>query len=213
MRTRSNRMACVVAALLLATPVLAQEYFYTPAPAAGDAAPATADGVLVREITVKKGDTLYQLSKQFSGKGSYYPQILLFNELKNPDLIHPGNVLRVPVSAKNPAVAATVADTAQAAADAGGKQRPRKSDAAARSHDTKKAAARPPKKTEAAPKAQATPAAERSQYARAQEAVKKGDCPSAIKLLDGFLATHPNSPLAPEATLSRAECYMKLSSP
>lgn len=210
MRIHSNRMACVVAALLLATPVWGQDYLYTPAPAAGDATTATADGVLVREVTVKKGDTLYHLSRQFSGKGSYYPQILLFNELKNPHLIHPGNVLRVPVSAK--------AARKVAAADAEDRQessRPRqRKSGAVKSPDMKKpAAAHAPKKADAAPKAAAPAAAERAQYARAQEAVKKGDCQGAIKLLDGFIAAYPNSSLVPEATLSRAECYMTLSSP
>ena len=85
-------------ALLLTSPVWGQDYLYQPRPVAQGEQPPAGDGVLVREVLVKKGDTLSHLSKRFSGRGAYYPQILLFNSIKNPHLIYPGNLLRIPVS-------------------------------------------------------------------------------------------------------------------
>ena len=48
--------------------------------------------------TVEKGDTLWKIAKQFYGDGSRYPEIFKANtdQLKNPDLIHPGQVLKIP---------------------------------------------------------------------------------------------------------------------
>ncbi|WP_414718526.1 tetratricopeptide repeat protein, partial [Trichlorobacter sp.] len=42
------------------------------------------------------------------------------------------------------------------------------------------------------------------------EAYKKGDCEAAIALFDQFISRYPSSALLPEATLNRAECYLKL---
>jgi LysM repeat protein len=55
------------------------------------------DGVVVKEIPIQKGDTLYDLSRKYSGKGYYYPQILLFNDIKNPDRIYTGDLVRIPL--------------------------------------------------------------------------------------------------------------------
>jgi nucleoid-associated protein YgaU len=48
--------------------------------------------------TVKKGDTLSKIAQQFYGDASKYPAIFKANtdQLKNPDLIHPGQVLKIP---------------------------------------------------------------------------------------------------------------------
>ena len=85
----------------LLTPVIScgEEFLlYTPKPAEGGQAPASPDeGVLVRSVTVKRGDTLSDLSRKYLGKGGWYPQLLLFNSIKNPDLIYTGDKLLVPV--------------------------------------------------------------------------------------------------------------------
>jgi len=79
-------------------PVWAQEYqLYEPhSVAAGQKNPAQ-EGILVQEILVQKGDTLYGLSRKFNGRGMYFPQILLFNDIKNPNLIYYGNTLKIPI--------------------------------------------------------------------------------------------------------------------
>ena len=92
-------LPCLLATLL--TPVLscAEELLlYTPKPAEGDQAPASPDqGILVRSIIIKRGDTLANLSHKYIGRGSWFPQVLLFNNIKNPDLIITGDKLLVPV--------------------------------------------------------------------------------------------------------------------
>lgn len=189
----------LLVALLAAVPAVGQEYLYTPSPAEAGAA-ASGEAVLVREITVKKGDTLYRISRNNSGRGSYYPQILLFNELKNPNLIYPGNVLRVPVSSS-----AVVRKNVEM---------PEQQQIKVKT-EVKPPAAAPSRKAIERPKvssAQQPPSNERTRYQKAMESYNAGDCSTAIKLLDGFIASHPNSSLIPEATLNRAECYLKLSS-
>ena len=48
--------------------------------------------------TVKKGDTLSKISKQFYGDADAYKKIFDANrdQLKDPDKIQPGQVLRIP---------------------------------------------------------------------------------------------------------------------
>lgn len=47
---------------------------------------------------VKKGDSLWKIAEHFYGDGSLYKKIFEANRdvLKNPDLIHPGQKLRIP---------------------------------------------------------------------------------------------------------------------
>lgn len=204
-------LTAVAFSLLLASAVGSTEYLYTPVPADSPTATA-ADGVLVREVTVRKGDTLHRLSRQFSGKGGYYPQILLFNDLKNPNLIHPGEVLRIPVTRRSGAreSAAAQGPTAAAARRHAPAPAKRHADTAPARRNTTVdhgAAASPARQ----PASAAT--AERSAYAGIEKTLRTGDCRAALPLLDTFIATYPDSPLAPEAALNRAECYLKISAP
>ncbi|MBK1619577.1 peptidoglycan-binding protein LysM [Lamprobacter modestohalophilus] len=50
---------------------------------------------------IKKGDTLSAIAKQFYGDANAYPQIFEANRevIKNPDLIYPGQKIRIPLSA------------------------------------------------------------------------------------------------------------------
>lgn len=52
----------------------------------------------VRSHTVEKGDTLSQISKQVYGSAKHWKAIFDANrdQLDNPDLIHPGQTLRIP---------------------------------------------------------------------------------------------------------------------
>lgn len=48
--------------------------------------------------TVVSGDSLSKIAKQFYGKASLWPRIFEANkdQIKNPDLIYPGQKLRIP---------------------------------------------------------------------------------------------------------------------
>jgi nucleoid-associated protein YgaU len=50
--------------------------------------------------TVQKGDTLWKIAEAHYGNGSKYPEIVKANSppVKNPDLIQPGWVLRIPAA-------------------------------------------------------------------------------------------------------------------
>lgn len=45
---------------------------------------------------VIKGDTLWGIAKKYLGNGSRYPEIAKLNNIKNPDLIIDGQVLKIP---------------------------------------------------------------------------------------------------------------------
>lgn len=66
-----------------------------PAPAQKPAAPPTP---APRTYTVKPGDTLSKIAKEFLGNANAYMKIFEVNkdQLTNPDLIKPGQVLRIP---------------------------------------------------------------------------------------------------------------------
>jgi nucleoid-associated protein YgaU len=48
--------------------------------------------------TIEKGDTLWSLAKRFYGDGNAYPRLFEANRevIKDPDLIYPGQKIRVP---------------------------------------------------------------------------------------------------------------------
>lgn len=170
------------------------DYLYAPQPVTG----VTGEGVLVREVTIQKGDTLSALSKHYSGRGYYYPQILLFSEIKNPHRIYPGQVIRVPLSHK------TAGQQEKSSTQKVELLEPRSAavvtEAPIQTGEKKKPAARPVTR------------GEKNAYKHAVAVFKKGDCTTAIKLFDAFISRYPASAFLPEAALSRAECYLKLSS-
>ncbi|KAB0665352.1 tetratricopeptide repeat protein [Oryzomonas japonica] len=247
-----------------------QQYLYTPKPVGPEEQGQGKDGILVREVPVEKGDTLSGISRRFSGHGSYYPQILLFNDVKNPNLIYAGSTLRVPVSAGQAAAAEpSGAQPAPAARKKSvrhaGKKAPRAvqppSAAVPAKRKQQSATGKAPgdhsmelspsdlkrldsgreKKAEARKrgvegrqKAKAkqpvgedrvttsTPAASvpaatgedagQKLFAQAVKAYRQDDFRGALELFDRFLAKNPDSPLAADASLYKAECYLKLSS-
>lgn len=254
-----TRRACgtAVALLLLSlvSPVRGEQYFlYSPKPAGPEEAVPAKDGVLVREVPVQKGDTLSGISRKYSGHGSYYPQILLFNDIKNPNLIYSGDTLKVPVTRGQGAEEAgnAPAPKEKAAARPGRKARRHHAKAAskpAKQHAAKQRAGEPATelslgelkrleggkekrhqaKTPVARKAataqskpvgapgpekqKVTSAATSGQrlFEQALKAYRQEDCRGALELFDRFLSENPASPQAADASLYKAECYMKLS--
>ncbi|WP_161947434.1 LysM peptidoglycan-binding domain-containing protein [Trichlorobacter thiogenes] len=181
-------------ALLLcgATASWGADYLYLPQPFNGEAG----EGVLVREVTVKKGDNLSRISKRYSGRDYYYPQILLFNDIKRPHWIQIGQVLRVPLSRK------AAAKLGQQAVEE------KKPEQKSLTHEL---TVDVPKKRSEKQRPSAGAKGEYNAYNRGLEAYKKGDCETAIAQFDQFISSYPSSALLPEATLNRAECYLKLS--
>lgn len=48
----------------------------------------------LKPYIVKRGDTLWAISKRFLGKGTRYPELARINKIKNPHLIYPKQVIR-----------------------------------------------------------------------------------------------------------------------
>jgi len=61
-------------------------------------APAPAGASVTRTYTVVAGDSLSKIAKKIYGDAGRWKQIYEANKdtIKNPDLIHPGQVLKVP---------------------------------------------------------------------------------------------------------------------
>jgi LysM repeat protein len=192
------------------TTVCAADYIYAPQSADSG---LTEDSILVREVVVKKGDSLSMLSRQYSDKGYYYPQILLFNKIHNPDRIYVGQVLKVPVasSAGKPAVLKQTprikhkknrADTSLRQPVLTSLEQP-----ATRRHKTTDA----PANSNSVAASKKMEQAENELYNQALVVFNQGDYTAAIKQFDVFINHYPASILVPEASLNRAECYLKLS--
>ena len=247
------RYACGMAVALLVlvdTPSgWSQQYIYSPTSVGAEGKAQGTDGILVQEVSVRKGDSLYKISRKFSGHGSYYPQILLFNDIKNPNKIYPGNVFKIPVPrnsaselgdtapAKNvraempagegvapgsaaaasvpspPAVAPTSA-AVPATVPAAVMPEPKKVDIGRESKKrlAKEKVAVPAKKQTIADK-QHVPADANGQklFEKGVKAYRQDDCKTALELFDRFLTENQTSPLAADASLYKAECYLKLS--
>ncbi|OGU15823.1 MAG: hypothetical protein A2076_14580 [Geobacteraceae bacterium GWC2_53_11] len=262
--TPSTRIFTVIVLTAgLALPAWGQNYLlYAPQPAAsGQKAPGQ-DGVLVQEIEIQKGDTLYGLSRKYNGKGMYFPQILLFNSIKNPNLIYAGKMLKVPLSQSDASASERTEKYPAAPPKAKAASGDKKSSAKAVSPATSRQPAAAPastastelslsdlkttgsgkgiasrhkKKTSTKKSAAAVPAPPKPEgsasvsdspsgsvsaadsatgqklFEAAVKAYRKDDCSTALELLDRYLADNSGSPLAADATLYKAECYLKLS--
>jgi TolA-binding protein len=185
---------------------------FSPGPAAGEPTPPTPGvGVLVKKLTIKKGDTLSRLSRKNTGKSSYYPQILLFNNIANPNLIYTGDTILVPVAAakdRSRKKASLVPTRTQPAA--------KEAEAAATPAPVvpaKRKGTSLTKKAEAPAASASVPAAtaEQSLYAKAVGEYKTGQYEQAMQSFGQFIEQFPASPLLPDASLYKAECLLNLS--
>ena len=188
---------CIVLVLLApqASSFAGEFLLYAPKPAAGDQVPSSPDqGVLVRRVTVKRGDTLKRLSREHIGVASYFPQVLLFNTIKNPDLIYPGEKLLFPVSSRHQLSSK--------------KSKAKRHHHVAGRHSLRRKTARV---EQAKSSVRAATLDEQESYQRAKNSYLGGDYQKALGLFDAFLRRFPKSEFAADAFLYRADCYLHLS--
>ncbi|GAB4302460.1 MAG: LysM peptidoglycan-binding domain-containing protein [Desulfuromonadia bacterium] len=194
MRPLIHLLLCIAILGSTVSPGSGRSYIYRPEPADETAPPpAPRDGVLVKEITIAKGDTLFGLARRHIGRGIYYPQILLFNGIENPDMIYAGDTIRIPVPSTR-----SVTPPPE----------PQK-----RQLPEPVVPAREPKP---APQPTSTPPSRSDEeladlFASAVAAYKKGECRRAVELIDRYLAKHPDTPQSSDLLLYRADCYLSLS--
>lgn len=186
---RSVAIALVIIMAGAAATAYAEDYYlYKPEKSQSENIPHPGDGVLTKTIVIRKGDTLSRLSRRYGGRSSFFPQILLFNKIKNPDLIYAGELLRVPVTLQE-----------------GSSGQIREKSPSTRKVDaslTKRRAFSAPATSVSAGK---------HLFKRGVGAFEKGNFQLALEIFDDYLAAYPNSPDAPDAALYKAECYMKMS--
>ena len=75
------------------------------------------------DYIVQRGDTLSAIAAKFLGSASKYPQIVQENGIKNPDLIYPGQVIKITTGGEvtaTPAEAETVREEQAEAVSTGG---------------------------------------------------------------------------------------------
>ncbi len=197
MRPLSRGIACsLLLALACAGGAWGDDYLlYAPRPAESDRPTAgPEEGILVKGITLRRGDTLKALARKYRGKSSYFPQILLFNKIRNPDLIHTGARLLVPITA------------AGAASTHHGKAaHPLRRDVETAKPTTPHAYATTPHVVSP------EPAVGAQLFQKGVRAYKKGEYRRALEAFDRFLSSFPDSPLAADASLYRADCLLNLS--
>lgn len=224
----------LVLALSTAPCISAGEYLlYAPGPSEGKKPSGPDEGVLVKSITIRKGDTLYSLSRKYSGKGPYYPQILLFNEIINPNLIYAGNKILVPVKGEEKEAGATKPENKSEAVKEHKRSRKRGKSAAvtttARPVEEKRQVSEKPTvlpkvgtetKITSSPKpavearvqsVRKSEEGEQALYEKGISAYKTGAYQQSIDTFDSFLSKYPASPLVPDVTLYRADALLKLS--
>ena len=257
MTSCSSRTALITLILAIALPAWSQQYFlYAPQPVDSVENVPTQNGILVQEIEVHKGDTLSAISRKITGHGMYYPQILLFNSIKNPNLIYAGTTLKVPVSnteTNSLEKGATKSYGASHKKKTAGDKAPQiKSEApvrptaapaplsrttteiplpdikaagtvksAAKQHNGKTPAQEKknlstdkpavPHKNAPSELPAGNSAAAQKLFEAAVKSYKQNDCRKALELLDRYLVDNSGSPLAADANLYKADCYLKLS--
>lgn len=239
--TRSaQRMAMALLLCSLALPAWGQQYYlYEPKAVVPDGGEPSKDGVLVKEVPIRQGDTLYAISRKFSGHGVYYPQILLFNDIKNPDLIYTGDTLRIPLPHGETGEAPLPADkvrrspknvkvkkqlSAAIPKNVAGKKNglpagePNKAESVPeprpdrnRSGIDQPAPVPEPHKAEVSAQRRSTADSGQQLFEKAVKAYRQDDCRTALELFDRYLADYPASAMAADASLYKAECYLKLS--
>jgi len=196
-RAWRSGMGVFLLSLLLAppaAPAMPGEYLlYRPQEVIDAVSPPPEEGILVKNILIRRGDTLSGLSRRYSGKSHYYPQILLFNKIRNPNLIYAGKQLLVPLPPVTPREKSRPAGVGTPAGP-------------------KQVVVSPPSGRHVRSSADAgSGEAERLHYERALALFNQRKYDEAIDAFSRFLNKYPHSSLAPEVGLHRADCFLKLS--
>ena len=198
-------LSCLLTALVGPVSSNCEEFLlYVPKPDTGKQAPASPEeGVLVKRVTVKRGDTLSLLSRKHIGAASYFPQLLVFNSIKNPDRISIGESILIPVQAGRKPWMKKSTKSSKVSKRAKGR----------RHHASRRSAPLAGATVQQAQPAemQSMRSAEQQSYQRARRAYQAGDYQKAQELFSGFLAKFPNSDLAADASLYQADCFLHLS--
>lgn len=170
------------------------------------------DGVSYREVTVQNGDTLFDISRKYRKEGSLYSETLRFNDIKDPDHIADGDIIKVPLFMEKKAKQKSIKPVAVAV---------KKQSVPAKANSTfpNDSTARQDVETRIPPKASlpqqqafANITTSRQQlFEQAVKSYRSGDCQTAVQLFGRFLAEHPPSAMSADASLFIADCYMKLS--
>ena len=193
------------------------------------------DGVSYREVTAQKGDTLYALSRKYSKEGSSYAETLRFNDIRDPDQIVSGDVIKVPLfqekkakqratakQIKPPAVLPKQPTTARLAGKA--VREPSlnhlKEPIVVKNELSAKAIISSPQQPSTAPVKACIPlqltfsnnsSSGPKLFEQAVKSYRSGDCQTAIQLFGRYLSEQPTSALTADASLFIADCYLKLS--
>jgi len=193
---RGAAIALAIILAVVASPASADEYqLYKPQKAKSGDVPVAGDGVLTKTIIIQRGDTLSKLSRKYNGRSSFFPQILLFNKIENPDLIFAGKTLRVPLTRKE-----AINGKKEEAMRGTAKKKPsttegNKTSAKMRTRRYTSVGGRVGKPL----------------FNSGVSAYMNGRYDEAIEIFDRYLTVYPNSPDAPDAALYRSDSYMKLS--
>lgn len=183
---------------------------FTPHPVDGELSmPERGKGILVQRITIKRGDTLSQISRSFSGKSSYFPQILLFNNIANPNLIFAGKELLVPISRQD-ALSKTAPSGDQNAVSKR-TEVPAVKTAVPPARKQRTDALKPLAENRSLNYKQPANNGEQDSYSQAVTAFGSREYDKALSLFDRFLERYPSSSMAADASLYKAECLLKLS--
>ena len=157
---------------------------YRPETVTGQLPSSPEEGIAVRTLTIKRGDSLSKLARRYAGKGYYFPQILLFNRIADPNRIIAGENIRVPIPPSPHTVTSPAPSEPQ-----------------------------PTAAVITAPAAAVISPATGDQelFTRAIAQYRKRHYRTALALFDRYLREYPESPRASDALLRRGECYLKLS--
>jgi hypothetical protein len=172
----------------------ADEYFqYLPSSLETESTPPGEEGILVKKITIRRGDTLSNLSRHYAGRGYYYPQILLFNKISDPNRIFAGRELLVPVSSPV------------------SRRKPAHTPSGMTRGSNLRDAIRDPSGPKSREDEKRPSLAEQRLYKQAVALMDRKEYHRALNGLSLFLKKYPDSPLSPDAHLHRADCYLRLS--
>jgi TolA-binding protein len=193
-RSPVSFVLCLLLFLSCSSAMAGEYLLYQPNPVESEVPPLPGEGVLVKKIIIKRGDTLSALSRQFTGKGSYFPQILLFNNIRNPNLIYTGKELLVPLSESHFVQKARL-PTKDLSDKTGAQNATRSKPGASLNKNNRNHIV----------------SAERHLYAQSASFFAQGKYREALEGFNSFLKLYPHSSLAPDASLYRGDCFLKLS--